>query len=207
MENKAESILVQVSRMYRRYGIKSVTMDDVAKQLGISKKTLYGFFRDKEDLVHKVLMLEHQRQYACYDALEARGLNAIEEYFEVYKILKAQYNDYHPSMEYDLRKYYPDLYFRIRAIRRKRILESTYRNLNKGKKEGLYRKELNAKIISKLHLSRIESLFDSDLFTSEELGSFKVFREIFLYHLNGIMSQTGREFFEENLKKFREFSA
>lgn len=205
MESKAELILVQVSRMYRRYGIKSVTMDDVAKHLGISKKTLYSFFRDKEDLVHKVLMLEHKRQYECYDALEARGLNAVEEYFEVYKILKGQFNDYHPSMEYDLRKYYPDLYFRIRSIRRKRLLESTTRNLNRGKKEGLYRKDLNTKLIAKLHLSRIESMFDSDLFTTDELTSFKVVREVFLYHLYGIMSPAGRDFFEENLKKFREF--
>src|SRR5512138_1467464 len=157
MDQKPETILLQVSRLYRRYGIKSVTMDDVAKHLGISKKTLYGFFRDKEDLVKKVLMLEYQRQSELYVNLEVRGLNAIEELFEAYKILKELFRDYHPSMEYDLRKYYPDLYFRIREIRRKRIYESAYRNMNKGKKEGLYRPDLNSRIIAKLHVLRVET--------------------------------------------------
>jgi TetR/AcrR family transcriptional regulator, cholesterol catabolism regulator len=204
MEQKPESILLRVSKMYRRYGIKSVTMDDVAKHLGISKKTLYGHYRDKEDLVKKVLMKEHERQLELFTEIETLGLNAIEEFFEAYKLLKDMFREYHPSMEYDLRKYYPDLYFKVREIRRKRIYESSYRNMNKGKKEGLYRADLNSRIIAKLHVLRIETLFDTDLFTLEEVTTFKVFHEIFMYHLNGIMSVEGRAFFSRNLKKFRD---
>jgi AcrR family transcriptional regulator len=207
MEQRPESILIKVSKMYRRYGIKSVTMDDVAKHLGISKKTLYGHYRDKEDLVKKVLMKEHERQFEYFNDIESRGLNAIEEFFEAYKLLKDMFREYHPSMEYDLRKYYPDLYFKVREIRRKRIYESSYRNMNKGKKEGLYRADLNSRIIAKLHVLRIETLFDTDLFTLEEVTTFKVFHEIFMYHLNGIMSAEGRKFIAANLKKFRDISS
>jgi AcrR family transcriptional regulator len=204
MEQRPESILLRVSRMYRRYGIKSVTMDDVARHLGISKKTLYGHYRDKEDLVKKVLMKEHEHQLELFTGIETRGLNAIEEFFEAYKLFKDMFREYHPSMEYDLRKYYPDLYFRVREIRRKRIYESSYRNMNKGKKEGLYRTDLNARIIAKLHVLRIETLFDTDLFTLEEMTTFKVFHEIFMYHLNGIMSAEGRSFLARNVKRFRD---
>ena len=73
----------------------------------------------------------------------------------------------------------------------------------KGKKEGLFRKNLDAEVIAKLHLFRIENLYDSDLFTSEELNSFDTFHELFVYHLQGIMSEKGREFFEKNFSRFR----
>lgn len=203
MNSKALNILAQVHKLYQRYGIKSVTMDDVAKHLGISKKTLYEHFKDKEDLVRNVLMAEHDNQCGSFTAITDQQLNAIEELFEVYKMLNTMFREYNPSMEFDLRKYYPDLFIEIKEIRRKRMFESVMNNINKGKKEGLYRKELNSKIIAKLHVFRTESLFDNDMFTIEELTSFKMFHEVFIYHIQGILSHEGRSFFEVNFDKFK----
>jgi hypothetical protein len=203
MNPKAQSILEQVGKLYHRYGIKSVTMDDVASHLGISKKTIYEFFSDKEDLVMQVLLFKHDNSCGFLTGLEDRKLNAIEELFEVYKMINAMLQEFNPSMEYDVRKYYPSLFLNIREIRRKRMYESVYGNLNKGKKEGLYRKDLNARIIAKLHVFRTESLFDNDMFTQEELTSIKMFHEIFIYHLQGILSHEGRSFFEINFDKFK----
>ena len=106
-------------------------------------------------------------------------------------------------MEYDIRKYYPGLFIKIREIRRKRMFESVYNNLNQGKKEGLYRKELKSRIIAKLHVFRTENLFENDMFTQEELTSITMFHEIFVYHLHGILSHEGRTFFENNFDKFK----
>lgn len=203
MGKNCRQILEIVCKIYERYGIKSVTMDDVAKHLCISKKTLYEYFTDKKDLVTQVMLMEHERWFGILRENEAKGHNAIEELFEVYKVLKEMFRHYNPSMEYDLRKYYPDLSMKLREIRRKMIYESGYRNMTRGKKEGLYRKELNSKIIAKLHLFKWENMVDSDMFSIPELTSFKVFHEIFVYHMNGIMSPKGRFFFEKNFKKFR----
>ncbi|MDP1622916.1 MAG: TetR/AcrR family transcriptional regulator [Bacteroidales bacterium] len=203
MDPKARYILEQVGKLYHRYGIKSVTMDDVAKQLGISKKTIYEFFSDKEDLVKQVLLFEHDHYCGFLNAIEDKQANAVEELFEVYKMMNAMLIEFNPSMEYDIRKYYPNLFLKIREIRRKRMYDSVYNNLNQGKKEGLYRKELNSKTIAKLHVSRTESLLDSDMFTQEELTSLDIFHEIFLYHLHGILSHKGRTFFENNFEKFK----
>jgi len=197
-------ILEKVCKIYQRYGIKSVTMDDVAKTLCISKKTLYEHFSDKEDLVAQVMMMEHARWFEVLDVIGKKELNAVEELFEVYKVLKRMFRDYNPSMEYDLRKYYPDLSVKMREVRRKMIYDSGYRNLTKGKKEGLYRKDMNAKIIARLHLFKVENMVDSDMFSIGELTSFKVFHEIFVYHLNGILSPEGRLFFEKNFNRFRD---
>lgn len=203
MNPKAQYILEQVGKLYHRYGIKSVTMDDVATQLGISKKTIYDFFSDKEDLVKQVLMFEHDHRCGFLNAIEDKKFNAVEESFEVYQMINAMFRESNPSMEYDIRKYYPSLFLKIREIRRKQMFESVYNNLNKGKKEGLYRKELNSKIIAKLHVFRTENLFDNDMFTQEELTSFTMFHEIFVYHLHGILSHEGRSFFENNFEKFK----
>jgi len=204
MSDKVQHILSQVSRLYHRYGIKSVTMDDVAHHLSISKKTLYQHFHDKKDLVSQVLHSEHTNYCLIFDEILQRRLNAIEELFEIYKSIKNMIRDYHPSMDYDIRKYYPDLYLKIREIRRKTMFENSFRNMNKGKKEGLYRKDLDAGIIARLHLFRIENLADNELFSADELNSFQMFHELFLYHLHGIMNDKGRDFFEKNFDQFRE---
>ena len=203
MNPKAAVILAQVRRLYQRYGIKSVTMDDIASHLNISKKTIYEHFTDKEDLVKNVLIFEHENHCKQLEAIERNNYNAIEELFEVYKMTNTRLIEYNPSMEYDVRKYYPDLFMKIREVRRKRLYESSYGNLNKGKKEGLYRKELNSKIIAKMHVYRTENLVDNDMFTMEELTSFKMFHECFVYHLQGIISHAGRAFFENNFDKFK----
>ncbi|TRZ69617.1 MAG: TetR/AcrR family transcriptional regulator, partial [Bacteroidetes bacterium] len=112
MRHKVQGILNNVSRLYHRYGIKSVTMDDVASHLSISKKTLYEFFHDKKDLVGQVLNSEHENNYLVFNEIQKRRLSAIEELFEIYKSIKKMILDYNPSMDYDIRKYYPDLFIK-----------------------------------------------------------------------------------------------
>ncbi len=203
MNDKVQGILIQVSKLYHRYGIKSVTMDDVAHHLGISKKTLYEHFQDKKDLVSQVLNVEHDTRCRKLDEIQQLNFNAIEELFEIYKSIKKMIHEYNPSMDYDIRKYYPDMYLKIREIKRKTMFEHTICNMNKGKDEGLYRKDINAGVIARLHLFRIENMIDNDLFSADELNSFEIFHELFIYHLYGIMSAKGREFFEKNFEKFR----
>ncbi len=203
MDHKAINILEQVGRLYHRYGIKSVTMDDVASHLGISKKTIYEYFSDKEDLVKQVLLYEHDHQCGFLAIIENKNLNAIEELFEFYKVINTMLIEFNPSMEYDIRKYYPGLFLKIREVRRERMLKTVMNNLDQGKKEGLYRKELNTEIISKLHVFRSENLLENDMFTHEELASLPMFHEVFVYHLQGILSHEGRAFFENNFDKFK----
>ena len=203
MNPKALQIVGQVKTLYHRYGIKSVTMDDVASHLGISKKTLYEHFHDKEDLVQAVLMFEHDQSCGFMENIIGKHYNAIEELFEVYKMIHTMYHDYNPSMVYDVRKYYPALFSKLKEIRRQRMYESVVGNMEKGKREGFYRHEIDAAIVSKLHVLRTEALFSTDIFTPEELTSFSLFHELFIYHIHGILNQAGRDFFEANFDKFK----
>lgn len=178
-------------------------MDDVAKHLCISKKTLYEHFKDKEDLVRSIVLMDYNKRHRYFQEIKNRNLNAIEELFEVYKMINTMFRDYNASMEYDIHKYYPDLSVKVRDIRRKKMFDTMYSNMNKGKKEGLYRKDLNSRIIARLHVFKVENMFDNDIFTMDELVSFKVFYEVFIYHMHGIMSSKGRSFFEDNFARFK----
>ncbi len=177
-------------------------MDDVAKHLGISKKTLYEFFADKEDLVKQVLLWDYDRKLDFFLQIEAKKLNAIEELFEVYQMIKEMFKDYNPSVEYDIRKYYPSLFSQFREIKRKRMFELSIKNLNKGKSEGLYRSDLDTSILARLHVFRVENILESELFSVEELTSIHVFHEIFVYHLNGILNETGKKILDASPNKF-----
>ncbi|OFX18954.1 MAG: hypothetical protein A2033_01355 [Bacteroidetes bacterium GWA2_31_9] len=203
MEKEAENIVEKVGSLYFKYGIKSITMDDVAKELGISKKTLYNYFTDKSELVSSVvdnILNYHTNKSEC---IFCKNLNAIEEVFEVNNFFTHMLKDYNHSMVYDLKKYYPDIFKRLHEKRREKMYNSVLNNLKKGKEEGLFRQEMNEEIISKLHVSRIEGIFDSNIFTVEEFTSPEFVFEIFNYHIRGIVNEKGLEIVNNKIKEIK----
>jgi TetR/AcrR family transcriptional regulator, cholesterol catabolism regulator len=200
MNEELKKILEKVRELYMKYGIKSITMDDIAGELGISKKTLYQFVVDKDDLVGKFIdneiALRQEKICNCFKV----GLNAIEELFEISIFMNKNMRDQNPATEYDLKKYYPIHYQRIVKTRREGIYNYILLNLKKGIKEGLYRKDLNTEIIAKLYLSRSERVHHDDLFTLEELTSNKLFIELLVYHIRGIATEKGIVVLEKKIK-------
>lgn len=196
-----KSILLKVRELYMKYGIKSITMDDVARELGISKKTLYQFVTDKDELVGKVIDSEidiRQNQICrCFGT----GLNAIEELFEITAFMNRMMKDQNPATEHDLKKYYPHHFHRIVAIRRERMFEYIILNLKKGKEEGLYRSDLDEDVIGKLYLSRAENIHNNELFTVEEYTSSRLFTELLTYHIRGISTEKGISELDRKLKE------
>jgi len=202
MNKEFENILEKVSALYRKYGIKSVTMDDVAQELGISKKTLYLFVNDKTDLVEKVV--EHTRDCSLSGMkdMNRTASNAIEQLIEVSQRVNDLLKDHSPSYEYDLKKYYPEMYKVLMSARRRLMYDAMIANIRRGKEEGVYREELDEEIIAKLHLLRMENLQSSELFEEEEMHSARFFREIFIYHIHGLANSRGLEILHKNMDRF-----
>lgn len=200
MNEEIKHILEKVGLLYQRFGIRSVTMDDVAGELGISKKTLYQHFADKEELVTKVTDYMISIRHNCLNEIHSKGLNAIDELFEVAEHVGQMIKDHNPATEYDLKKYYPDEYQKIRIIKREMMYESVLNNLRKGMDEGIYRKEMKPEIIAKLHVARVEGMMESDLFSAEDYHNREQFREIMIYHIRGIANEKGIKILEEKLK-------
>jgi AcrR family transcriptional regulator len=176
-------------------------MDDVSRELGISKKTLYQYIRDKDELVRMVVELELSTQHDHMLQNCKENLNAIEELAEIGRCISYMLKEYSAVTEFDLRKYYPDLYVRIREIRRERTFNFLHDNLVKGKNEGLYRENLNIDILSKLGLSHIDSMFESEIITITEFLDKQFFYEYLVYHLRGIVNEKGLKILEDQLQK------
>lgn len=203
MENIKENILTRTCELYLKYGIKSITMDDVSRELGISKKTLYQHFKDKRELVVNSMGYHFHGGNNKLNEIFKKGLNAIEELFEVNLHIIEMLKNFNPSLMFDLKKYYPDIFLKFEETRRERMYVSVIDNLKKGKKEGLYRSELKEEIIAKLHVSRVEHILDSNIFTVQEFTSPAFMNEMFIYHLRGIASEAGLATIKEVSKKYK----
>lgn len=201
MNDELKNILEKVQTLYKKYGIKSVTMDDISRELGISKKTLYQYVKDKNELVEMVIDLELETNICLFRSVLKNDLNAIEELFEVHKLVNTLVRNQNASEEYDLKKYYPDIYKKVIKTRRERMYCNVLDNIKKGKTEGLYRENLNEEIIAKSYVMRIENAVDSEIFTPEEKNSVTLFFEMFIYHIRGIANEKGIKVLEEKLKE------
>ncbi len=202
MDEKLKLLLIRVYELYNKFGIKSVTMDDVSRELGISKKTLYQYVKDKAELVELVMVQISMHHGQQIHSIVEKNLNAIIELLEVNRYMNIMMRDHNPTLDYDLKKYYPEIYRRLMHESRKRMHESIQTNLIKGQNEGLYRKDMDVNIISKIHMTRLEYKYDSDNFTLNELSSETVMREIFIYHLHGIANEKGVQVLNEKLKEY-----
>ncbi len=115
MQNEFDKILGKVSELYRKYGIKSVTMDDVSHELGISKKTLYQYVADKSELVEKVVEYTRVCNFSSMHEIDEFSGNAIEQLIEVSQKVNTLMKDHSPAYEYDLKKYYPEIFNKLRS--------------------------------------------------------------------------------------------
>lgn len=202
MENEYQNIIEKASELFSHYGIKSVTMDDISRELGISKKTLYKYVANKDDLVDHYIAFTTEKRKCNVDEIKKQNFNAIEELLAVNEHVIEMLKNYNPSTDFDLKKYYPDRYRKLRERRQHNMFLAVKENIVKGKQEGLYRRELDEDIIAKVHVSRIENSFANEMFTIDELTSWRFIREMMIYHIHGIANPEGIRFFYKKLKAF-----
>lgn len=202
-KDKQEAILDQALRLFMRHGVKSMTMDDVANHLHISKKTLYQFVTDKNDLVERAVGRMHLQNTSRIDGICTQGLNAIDEQYEIAKYLAALLSQVHPSIHYDLEKYHPRAWEQFHAQKRAHIDSCLTQNMRKGIAEGLYRDDLNVDVVAKLYMARFDVLFDGELFPVDRYSFADITWESFRYHINGIASARGVQYLNKKMKKER----
>lgn len=204
MDERGQRILEDSTKVFWKFGIKSVTMDDVATRLGISKKTLYQYFTDKNDLVDRVLKHVSCAYKNSIDAVRAREKqNAIDELYAVTTTLATQMDGIHPSIHFDLEKYHPEAFNNMRANKRREIFECTTDNMTRGINEGLYREDLNIPMIATIYIARFDMVFDGTLFPPDKFSLNDLHWEIFRYHVRGIASKKGLDYLEKKLTKER----
>jgi len=200
MENELLEILKKVKALYIKYGIKSITMDDVARELGISKKTLYQYVQNKDELVEKVVDLHQAEQDVFFEKIKSKKLNAIQSLLWVNKLISKMMEDYNPSVEFDLKKYHSSVFRKIKERGQKKMFDSVLDNIIQGKKEGLYRSNINETLIAKMYVLRVEMMMESDVISRDEMRDPENIGQILEYHIRGIASEKGIKEYEEYKK-------
>lgn len=194
-----EELLKKISEIYIQKGIKSVTMDDLAHELGVSKKTLYVHFRDKEEVVDSVFLYLIRDHRCNIEQLEILSNNAIDKLLEVSKFLNSHIKKLHPSINYDLMKYYPKTWAKLISYKNDHIYNKIKANIVKGIEEGLYRSDFNIEIIARLYARFMELPLDNEVTLNNEITIDDIFKNLFIYHIRGIASQKGIEYLESKI--------
>lgn len=176
-------------------------MDDIARHLGISKKTLYLYFNDKNDIIESGFKLRMEVDKFCVHSIQEQTNNAIEELLQITDSLSANMQSMHPSIWFDLNKYHPNAFKMFEQYKNTFIYESILKNLKAGLGQGLYRAEIKPELIAKFYVSKIELMFDAEFFMNLNLNPVEVHRENIIYHLHGIVSKKGREILEKHINE------
>ncbi|MBR8535551.1 TetR/AcrR family transcriptional regulator [Carboxylicivirga sediminis] len=193
MEEKRLEIIESSLKLFCQYGIKSISMDDIARELGMSKKTLYQHIDDKNKLVEEALELANMKDIEVMAVFKRSDLNAIEQFFEFKKLMEPHIGQYQPTILFDLKKYYPALLNDFKEKQKEFIMEAYIANIKKGKQEELYHEDINDSIIARLLLAHHLFTFDdtNGLFSVNELRNMELFSEVFKYHFRGVCTENG----------------
>ena len=190
-------ILERCVRLFMRYGVKSVTMDDIARELGMSKKTLYQYFSNKNDLVNKVARLHFEAENEAIHTICTTSANAIDELLNISRWVSTQMKGINPPLMLDLQKYHPDAWAVFQSHKNSDVYQCMLQNIHRGMEEGLYRRDINPEIIARLYIGKMELVVDTELFPPGEFSFQHIHHEFIHYHIRGIASERGLAYLEQ----------
>jgi AcrR family transcriptional regulator len=196
MQPDTEKILERCERLFMRLGIKSITMDDVARDLGISKKTLYQHFENKNDLVTRVTAYHFERANGAMQGICSHSENAIDELLNMSSWLAENMKGINPTLIYDLRRYYPEAWQNFQRHKVNDVYSCIHSNILRGMKEGLYRTDMNPEVIARFYIGKMEVVIDTELFPPGQFSFQDTHREFIHYHIRGLASAKGLEYLE-----------
>ena len=195
-----DKILEKSAEMFLNLGFKSVTMDDIANEIGASKKTIYTHFKNKTSLIDAVTSSMFCAICDGIDLIHEQQKNPIIELFEIKRFVMFHLKDEKSSPQYQLQKYYPKIYGSIKQKQFEYMKESIKENLNRGLEKKIFRKTINTEFISRLYFNGMIGIKDKDLFPLQEFSMNELMDNYLEYHLRGICTEKGIEILENQLK-------
>ncbi len=199
MEEKEtkDKILIGAEGLFMKYGIRSVSMDDIARHLSVSKKTLYQHFADKDELVTIMSQGHMKREVKEYEEITNASENSIDELNKISLQIKCDMEDMNPSLLYDLQKFHPQAWALWLDHKNDFIKSSIVRNLKQGISEGYFRPEINPEVMGISRLILIEAAFDGNLFPKEKFNLVELQSQFFDHFVYGLCTDKGRKLYEK----------
>ena len=192
-----ERIIAKAREQFFRYGIKSVTMDDIARELGISKKTIYQHFEDKDAIVHQLMMAEMEQDKCEWEDLDKNTDNVIERIVKSMEIMKQAFAEINPSAFFDIKKYHPKTWELFQKHKQNFILESIRKDLLQGIEQGFFMHDIKVEILTRMRLEQIETGFNPELFPPNKFSVIEVQLTMSDHFIRGILTIKGLEVYQE----------
>lgn len=195
--NKKEEILNTATALFMKNGVQSVTMDELAIELQMSKKTIYKFFSDKRSLVDGCMKSHFGKHQTAVRGILAKNLNVIDEMFAIGEFVNVELRAVNPLVFADLNRFYPEAFRSFLRFKNDFILEVIRQNLNRGVVDQWYRGTLNIEVVARLYAGMTDLIFDDENFPSTAYDKPSLYLELFSYHLHGIATPRGIEYFDK----------
>ncbi len=203
--NKAVTTRQQLIRtshdMFMRLGIKSISMDDIAREMGVSKKTIYVEVSNKEELIQLVMEDEYQEDMRTLAKNREEAVDAMDEFLRNSRYFIRQMRAMSPATLRDLKKYYPVIWKGLVQNHHLEFSKSLAANLERGLEEGIYRDDLDPLVIARFYSSMMMSVIDTNVFPARERPISDIISQLSRYHFHGIVNQFGRERLDKYLNK------
>jgi len=199
-------ILKGAENLFMKYGVRSISMDDIARHLSVSKKTLYQHFADKEDIVTITCQSHIEGISKEFEEIKTNSKNAIDELAKISLCLKQNSEDMNPSLLFDLQKYHPKAWSVWLNHKNKFIRESVIRNLKQGIEEGYFRSEIDMQVIATMRLELVQLVFDDQIFPPSQFKLSEVQMQIFDHFVFGLVTEKGRKLYQKYKETLVELS-
>ena len=186
-----KEILHKASELFLDFGFKSVTMDHLAQELGVSKKTIYEYFKTKSDLVEQVAYYVRDRIHAEIDLVQLKQLDPIEEMVDIKRVVMKRLKNEKTSPQFQFQKYYPNIYAKMRESQVCKMEDCIGKNIERGVEEGYYRKDIHKVFICRIYIAGMLNLKDEELFKDSHLSPKELYEEFLKYHLRSIVDAKG----------------
>jgi TetR/AcrR family transcriptional regulator, cholesterol catabolism regulator len=199
-----EKILRTALQMFFKYGIRNVTMDAIARELGMSKKTIYQFCREKDELVYLLCDMELKEQEKSFDEFGKVAKDPVHEIMMISARLRQMFQNINPVFFIDLKKYYPEAYFRYSKFKEECAMRNLRSNIKRGIKLGIYRSDLDPEFTARYRMSQLDMMMFGDYFSYEKMSFATIHQstlELFMY---GICSIKGHKLINHYYKKEEE---
>ncbi|HHC78313.1 MAG TPA: TetR/AcrR family transcriptional regulator [Flavobacteriia bacterium] len=196
-----EKILHTANELFLNYGFKSITMDEIARHLSISKKTIYTFYKTKTELVEACVYAMFDQISSGIDTICALKKNPIEELFDIKEFVVENLKGEKSSPQYQLKKYYPSLFYTLQKKQFDLMQDCVLENLERGIETGYFRKEINIDFISRIYFVGVISVKDIELFPMAEKNMKTLMNHYLNYHIRAVATAKGVKKLEALLAK------
>ena len=196
-----DRILVRSNELFMKRGAKSISMDDIARDLGISKKTIYQYFSNKEELVIEVSKSHFAQEIEICEEIARNSDNAVEELMKVMQMSLKSFKELNPSLIFDIQKYYPKAWEHFESYKNGYVFEKLRDNIEQGIEQGFYRKDINVDIVARMRIAQIDSSLNPTYFPLDKFDFSEIQIQLMEIYILGIATDKGRELYQKYLDK------